>query len=628
RPLPSPRPPRRPPAHPPLRTGRAVQYHGDGPVRSFPEILAGEVAGGEVTPEDGGVLRAAFGAEVEGYTWEGGGVSGCDQFCVGRHGQDISAAPDLYVIDFGLASYYLEEGRHMKNVRGGGGRHKSKTGTARYASLNVHKGSEHTRRDDLESLAYILVELAKGALPWANMRAFSSQQGWHKIGEVKRDTYTADLTEDLPKEFQTFIDYARNLTFTQEPDYGYVARLFEELYERMWGEGKVLVWSEEVEKPETGWDVGGLVGDQRDVKAAVGSGGAQSGWGRDSGGKRGGKVEDGVGQGSGKQDWRWASDTTKGAARPVDGARMARGNVARNWDTPKDTTARKEGWEADEIRRGNEKPNWSLVTDTTGKKEGWNVDGAARGNEKQDWRWPQDTTTRKEGWSADGPGAQRNEKQDWRWPNDTAANEGATTSKPPQKGQWFGQQLNMAAEKMGIHPPEEKEQWQSYLVAAPERQQQHDARDKQGAAKPGTLEWWASESNRVGSTGEPPHKDDGQPRKQPRRDFDGRVEGLNWNEKQDWGWPRKEDGVNGDGGAGRGKYTEDWRWPSSSDATATDGGTGEGWGVAGSGAGWGANRGHSENDRGGWKRGSPSSRSPGRGSPGRRRGRGFRSPPG
>ncbi len=73
----------------------------------------------------------------------------------------LSEKPLIYLIDFGLARSYLQpNGRHIKNERAKP--RSGKTGTARYASINVHKGRKHTRRDDLESLAYCLIELAVG----------------------------------------------------------------------------------------------------------------------------------------------------------------------------------------------------------------------------------------------------------------------------------------------------------------------------------------------------------------------------------------------------------------------------------------------------------------------------------
>ncbi|TPX63650.1 hypothetical protein SpCBS45565_g06460 [Spizellomyces sp. 'palustris'] len=165
------------------------------------------------------------------------------QLCVGRYGDDISISPQLFMVDLGLAKYYIDEsGRHIRNKKPDW--KKSKTGTARYASINVHKGREHTRRDDIESLGYIIVELVKGRLPWSNLRALTSREGWKKTLDIKLDTLLYDLTDGLPDPFRFLIDHARQLGFAEKPDYATLKRMFVDLYQHQWG-NEVLTWTVE-----------------------------------------------------------------------------------------------------------------------------------------------------------------------------------------------------------------------------------------------------------------------------------------------------------------------------------------------------------------------------------------------
>ena len=145
-----------------------------------------------------------------------------DNFVVGQ----LMNKHRVYMIDFGLAKKYVtRDGKHIPYREG-----KSLTGTARYASINTHLGIEQARRDDLESLGFVLMYFLRGSLPWQNMRANNKKEKYEKIMEKKLGTAIETLCKGFPNEFVAYLSYCRNLKFEDKPDYNYLKNLFKDLF--------------------------------------------------------------------------------------------------------------------------------------------------------------------------------------------------------------------------------------------------------------------------------------------------------------------------------------------------------------------------------------------------------------
>ncbi|KAK4280915.1 hypothetical protein QN277_012469 [Acacia crassicarpa] len=138
-------------------------------------------------------------------------------------------ANQVYIIDFGLAKRYRDSStnRHIPYRE-----NKNLTGTARYASCNTHLGIEQSRRDDLESLGYVLLYFLRGSLPWQGLKAATKKQKYDKICEKKLSTPIEVLCKSHPVEFASYFHYCHSLTFDQRPDYGFLKRVFRELFNR------------------------------------------------------------------------------------------------------------------------------------------------------------------------------------------------------------------------------------------------------------------------------------------------------------------------------------------------------------------------------------------------------------
>lgn len=134
-----------------------------------------------------------------------------NNFMIGRKNE----RDKLFIVDFGLSKLYIKNGNHIRQKSG-----RSLVGTARYVSINVHIGHEPSRRDDLESLGYLLVYFYKGKLPWQGISKGKNQL--ETIKEIKMSTPTTKLCQEMPNFVKLWIDYSRSLDFESEPDYQFI----------------------------------------------------------------------------------------------------------------------------------------------------------------------------------------------------------------------------------------------------------------------------------------------------------------------------------------------------------------------------------------------------------------------
>ncbi|CAD8118344.1 unnamed protein product [Paramecium sonneborni] len=126
----------------------------------------------------------------------------------------------LYLIDFGLSKLFIQEGKHLEFRE-----NKGMIGTARYASINALKGNEQSRRDDLESVGYLLIYLFMGTLPWNNIMAEDKTIKYYKIQRMK-EAFKPEAYFNLPPELSKYIEYVKRLKFDQKPDYEFLENMF------------------------------------------------------------------------------------------------------------------------------------------------------------------------------------------------------------------------------------------------------------------------------------------------------------------------------------------------------------------------------------------------------------------
>jgi serine/threonine protein kinase len=130
----------------------------------------------------------------------------------------------IHMVDYGLSKKYKDNKTHQHIPYR---ENRCLTGTARYVSINTHLGIEQSRRDDLESIGYVLVFFLKGSLPWQGLK--NNKDKYAKIMEKKLQIPTEILCFGLPYEMTFYLNYCKSLRFEDRPDYDYLRGLFVKL---------------------------------------------------------------------------------------------------------------------------------------------------------------------------------------------------------------------------------------------------------------------------------------------------------------------------------------------------------------------------------------------------------------
>ena len=133
----------------------------------------------------------------------------------------------IYLIDFAHSSKYLI-GNTINNNKYD--ESDEMIFSYKYASINALEGIELSRRDDLESLTYMLIYFLKGSLPWDNLNEDDENKKYIKMYLMKKNINPLELCEGLENEFSLFLSYVRTLNFEEKPDYNYLRNLLNKIF--------------------------------------------------------------------------------------------------------------------------------------------------------------------------------------------------------------------------------------------------------------------------------------------------------------------------------------------------------------------------------------------------------------
>ena len=138
----------------------------------------------------------------------------------------------VHCVDYGL-SLPLHEGRAAEPAA-----RRGTLGAVRYASISNQLLQPLGPRDDLEALAFSLVYLHRGRLPWSDVAAPTQRERFELIRQAKTREDPDALFAGLPAAFAEFLRGCRELDAEARPDYASLRSLFADLQRGGGGAGQ------------------------------------------------------------------------------------------------------------------------------------------------------------------------------------------------------------------------------------------------------------------------------------------------------------------------------------------------------------------------------------------------------
>lgn len=126
----------------------------------------------------------------------------------------------LYLIDFGLSQNYYVDGEHIKQKE-----ISNIIGSLNFVSLKIHERINPSRRDDIESIIYILLNLYYGKILWDNNINENINMNENMIYNFKKNLRLDNFDESIINDLITILKIIDNYNFYESPNYDLIKEI-------------------------------------------------------------------------------------------------------------------------------------------------------------------------------------------------------------------------------------------------------------------------------------------------------------------------------------------------------------------------------------------------------------------